>query len=45
MWKEWEQEGVFSVFRPNSVFEPHIQKWVIFVRRRPLTFQNVRQSF
>ena len=26
------------------VFEPHIQKWVFFVRRRLLTFQNVRQS-
>ena len=23
------------------VFETHIQKWVIYVRRRPLTFQNV----
>ena len=26
-------------------FELHIQKWVIFVRRRPLTFQNVRQHY
>ena len=26
------------------VFEPHIQEWVIFVRRRPLTFQHVSQS-
>ena len=26
------------------VFEPHVQKWIIFVRRCPLTFQNIRQS-
>ena len=25
----------------SPVFEPHVQKWVIFVRRHPFTFQNV----
>ena len=34
----------FFVHPLFPMFEPHIQKWVFFVRRCPLTFQNVRQS-
>ena len=33
---------VFLVFGPNPVFEPHIQKWVIFVHRRPCVCDTFR---
>ena len=52
LWAQRHNWRVFSVVRPNPIFvhplfpclNPIFKNGVTFVRRRPLTFQNVRQS-